>query len=106
MSSPYSPYPQGGEQGGQYGGYQPFPQGGGGGWEPGTQQGYLQGAPVNFGEAISNAFKNAFVYSGRASRSAYWWFVLFNVIVNIVLDFVERIGTVGVIIEVFPATFS
>lgn len=87
MSSPYTPYPQGGDQGGGYGQppYQPYPQGGGG-WEPGTQRGYLQGAPVGFGEAISQAFKNVFTFNGRASRSAYWWFVLFIAIFAIVLD--------------------
>jgi uncharacterized membrane protein YhaH (DUF805 family) len=99
VSSPYNPYPQGGDPGGGYGQspYQPFPQGSSG-WEPGTQRGYLQGGPAGFGEAVSGAFRNIFTYSGRASRSAYWWFVLFNVIVNIVLDFVERIGAIGVVI--------
>ena len=83
MSSPYTPYPQGGDQGG---GYEPFPQGTGG--EPGTPQGYLQGGPVGFGEAISQAFKNLFTFNGRASRSAYWWFALFLFIISIVLDIV------------------
>jgi uncharacterized membrane protein YhaH (DUF805 family) len=47
---------------------------------------YLQGAPVSFGEAISQAFRNAFVYRGRASRSAYWWFILFQDISLIALQ--------------------
>lgn len=42
---------------------------------------YLQGAPVSFGEAIRQAFRNGFVYRSRASRSAYWWFALFQGIV-------------------------
>jgi uncharacterized membrane protein YhaH (DUF805 family) len=42
---------------------------------------YLQGAPASFGEAIKQAFRNGFVYRGRASRSAYWWFALFQAIV-------------------------
>jgi uncharacterized membrane protein YhaH (DUF805 family) len=42
---------------------------------------YLQGAAVTFGEAIRQAFRNGFVYRGRASRSAYWWFALFQGIV-------------------------
>jgi uncharacterized membrane protein YhaH (DUF805 family) len=41
---------------------------------------YLQGGPVGFGEAIKQGFSNAFVYRGRASRSAYWWFNLFVLI--------------------------
>jgi len=82
VSSPYTPYPQGGDQGG----YEPYPQGTGG--QPGTPQGYLQGGPVGFGEAISQAFKNLFTFNGRASRSAYWWFALFLFIIAIVLDIV------------------
>jgi uncharacterized membrane protein YhaH (DUF805 family) len=90
VSSPYSPYPQGGgDQPGGYGQqpYQPYPQGGGG-WEPGTQQGYLQGGPSSFGDAISLGLKNIFTFNGRASRSSYWWFVLFVAIIAIVLDII------------------
>jgi uncharacterized membrane protein YhaH (DUF805 family) len=122
MSSPYQPYPQDesggygqqppgygqpgygqpgyGQPGyGQPGGpgqspYPPYPQGG---WEP-EQRTYLQGAPVGFGEAISQAFKNIFTYNGRASRSAFWWFYLFNVIVGVVVRIIEYIGTAGNII--------
>jgi uncharacterized membrane protein YhaH (DUF805 family) len=31
---------------------------------------------------------SGFVYRGRASRSAYWWFVLFQVIVSALVDVV------------------
>jgi len=41
---------------------------------------YLQGGRVGFGEAIKQGFSNGFVYRGRASRSAYWWFNLFVLI--------------------------
>jgi len=50
--------------------------------------GYLHGGPVGFGDAIKLAFQNAFTYQGRASRSAYWWFALFSLIVSFVVDFV------------------
>jgi uncharacterized membrane protein YhaH (DUF805 family) len=43
---------------------------------PAIQSRYLDGAPVSFGEAINSALRNGFTYRGRASRSAYWWFVL------------------------------
>jgi uncharacterized membrane protein YhaH (DUF805 family) len=104
VSSPYSPYPQGGEQGEGYGQspYQPYPPGGGwqpgtpgGDWEPGTQRSYLQGGPVNFGQAISCAFKNAFVYQGRASRSAFWWFFLFSFIIDAVVFGIRQGSHVG-----------
>lgn len=43
---------------------------------PVNQSMYLNGAPVSFREAIKAALKATFIYEGRASRSAYWWFVL------------------------------
>ena len=39
---------------------------------------YLQGGTVGFREAIKQALRNGFVYRGRASRPAYWWFILFQ----------------------------
>ncbi len=48
---------------------------------PATSLTYLQGAPVGFGEAIRQACRNGFAYRGRASRSAYWWFLLFQGVV-------------------------
>lgn len=67
-------------------GYSPYPQAPQGNWVPGNdQRGYLQGGPTGFGAAISEGFKNAFDYQGRASQGAYWWFALFNVLVVIVL---------------------
>lgn len=37
---------------------------------------YLEGAPVSFGEAIKAALRTGFIFRGRASRSAFWWFFL------------------------------
>lgn len=75
MSSPYAPFPQD-----QSGGYGEPPQGG---WEP-SQRTYLQGGSVGFGEAISEGFKNIFTYHGRASRSAFWWFFLGFIIIDVI----------------------
>jgi uncharacterized membrane protein YhaH (DUF805 family) len=47
---------------------------------------YLQGGPAGFGEAIKEGLRNWLVYRGRASRSAYWWFILFTVIVSVAFD--------------------
>lgn len=33
--------------------------------------------------------KNYAVFSGRAQRAEYWWFVLFNIIISIVLGVVD-----------------
>jgi uncharacterized membrane protein YhaH (DUF805 family) len=102
VSTPYSPYDpgqqqppmQGGYPQGQYppppqAGYSPYPpqQSGGYGYAPAGPRGYLQGGPVGFAEAVTEGFRNMFQYQGRASRSAYWWFALG-----------ELIGWVGVLI--------
>ena len=68
----YAPYPP------QQGGYAAYPPQGG--YAPAGPRGYLQGGPVGFGDAIAEAFRNMFNYQGRASRSAYWWFALFQVL--------------------------
>ena|ERR1035441_2475332 len=57
--------------------------------QPAAPLSYLQGGPVGFGEAIKQGLSNGFVYRGRASRSAYWWFFLFLLIVTFA---VEAIG--------------
>ena len=49
---------------------------------------YLHGDPVGFGEAIRYGLRNWLVYRGRASRSAYWWFTLFVVIVEFAFDLI------------------
>lgn len=78
MSSPYQPYPQ--DPSGGYG-QPPYPPQGGWGT---SQRGYLQGGPVGFGEAISEAFKNIVTFTGRASRSAFWWFFLGAIIIDVI----------------------
>jgi uncharacterized membrane protein YhaH (DUF805 family) len=69
---PIQPYPS-----------QPYPS------QPAARLPYLQGGPAGFGEAIKQGLSNGFVYRGRASRSAYWWFSLFLLIVTFA---VEAIG--------------
>jgi uncharacterized membrane protein YhaH (DUF805 family) len=85
MSSPYQPYPQ--EPQGGYG-QPPYPPQGGG-WDT-SQRGYLQGGPVGFGEAISEGFKNMTTFTGRASRSAFWWFFLGAVIIDLIGAIIGR----------------
>jgi uncharacterized membrane protein YhaH (DUF805 family) len=100
-NGPYDPYPQQPQVPGQqpsygqpsygqqprYGQpYSPYPQGPGG-----TPYGYLRGGPVGFGDAIRLAVQNSLVYQGRASRSAYWWFALFSVILGFVCGFLQGI---------------
>lgn len=44
-------------------------------------------------DAIKSAYRNYITFSGRAARSEYWWFALFNVVVATVIGLVEGGGS-------------
>lgn len=44
---------------------------------------------MNFIEAIQSGFKNYVTFSGRAPRSAYWYWVLFIVLMNLMTGIVD-----------------
>ena len=74
---------------------------GGGGGRP-TQM-------MNPMDAIMSCLKGSMSFEGRASRSEYWWFYLFTMIVNVILGVIE--GATGLpvslaIILLLPATLS
>ncbi|MCY1166428.1 DUF805 domain-containing protein [Polaromonas sp.] len=46
---------------------------------------------MNFGQAISTCFSKYATFSGRASRSEFWWFMLFEVILLGVTGFISDI---------------
>jgi uncharacterized membrane protein YhaH (DUF805 family) len=53
---------------------------------------------VSFTEAVSDAFSKYATFSGRSSRSAYWWFYLFGILVGIAAFLVDlALGTSGII---------
>jgi uncharacterized membrane protein YhaH (DUF805 family) len=43
---------------------------------------------MGFGESIKHVFGNMTNFSGRASRSEFWWFYLFIVIVGTILSLI------------------
>ena len=47
---------------------------------------------ATFGQAISRFFKNYANFSGRASRSEYWWAVLFQALVALVPSILFSVG--------------
>ncbi|NJC24047.1 uncharacterized membrane protein YhaH (DUF805 family) [Arthrobacter pigmenti] len=47
---------------------------------------------ASFGSAVKRFFKKYATFSGRASRSEYWWVVLFNFLVSMVLSVVMIAG--------------
>jgi uncharacterized membrane protein YhaH (DUF805 family) len=53
---------------------------------------------MTFTDAISDAFSKYATFSGRSSRSAYWWFYLFAILVVIAALIVDvAAGTNGII---------
>lgn len=44
---------------------------------------------VDFGEAITRGFSKAFTFTGRASRSEYWWWMLFCIVSGIAVGFID-----------------
>lgn len=44
---------------------------------------------MGFLESVESAFRKYFVWKGRASRSEYWWFVLFSALGSIVTTLVD-----------------
>ncbi len=98
---------QAGDQQASYGGYPEadgppgsgFPQAGG--YAGAAPTAYLQGAPVGFGEAVRGAFGHILTFRGRASRSAFWWFVLLQIIAYLVIGFItNRSSVAGTILDI------
>ena len=57
---------------------------------------------VGFVEAIKLAFVHYADFTGRATRSEYWWFTLFNIIVSsvigLILPYISWIWTLAVLV--------
>ena len=50
---------------------------------------------VGFGEAISSGFANITNFSGRSSRPAFWWWMLFIWVLEIVISLLAGNGRGG-----------
>lgn len=50
---------------------------------------------MNFMEAVKSVYGKYATFGGRAARSEYWWFVLFNIIVAIIIMAVESMLGLG-----------
>jgi uncharacterized membrane protein YhaH (DUF805 family) len=90
--------------GGQQGTYNAYPPGGG--YYPGGARplSYLDGAPVGFGDAVRGGINNIFTYRGRASRSAFWWFALLEVIAYLIVSWISDESTIaGIIVDILVA---
>lgn len=47
---------------------------------------------MGFGESIKHVFSNMTNFSGRASRSEFWWFYLFITIIGVIAGFLTQNG--------------
>ena len=52
---------------------------------------------MNMIEAVKAVFSKYATFEGRARRSEYWWFALFNFIVSVVLNLAFGMGDGGVL---------
>ena len=50
---------------------------------------------MNFADAIKNGFKNYVQFRGVASRSEYWYWVLFTFLVSVVLGTIDAVMAAG-----------
>jgi len=46
---------------------------------------------MSFIEAISSGFSNYVNFSGRAQRSAYWWWTLFSILLYVVTSIIDML---------------
>lgn len=61
---------------------------------------------MTFTEAVSTCFAKAFVFSGRASRAEFWWFVLFCLLASLAIVSLAVIGLPSAMIELVFAVFQ
>jgi uncharacterized membrane protein YhaH (DUF805 family) len=45
---------------------------------------------MSFGQAIKSGFNNYANFQGRASRSEFWWFYLFTIIISLILNIIDQ----------------
>jgi len=59
---------------------------------------------MNFGQAISTCLSKYATFSGRASRSEFWWFFLFQLLVSLVTSFLgDLINGLAALALLLPA---
>ena len=64
---------------------------------PGADQQGDEQPMVGFIQAISLGFSNYFNFQGRATRAEYWWWALFIVIADVLVNFIDSILGTGFI---------
>lgn len=54
---------------------------------------------MTFGQSVSTCFRNYCCFTGRASRSEYWWWVLFTAIIGILFSIPYGINVAKAVAE-------
>lgn len=49
-------------------------------------------AGLSFGASVSRVFSKYATFGGRATRSEYWWFYLFTVLVSVALSILQSVA--------------
>lgn len=62
----------------------------------------LSSRPMTFTEAIASGFSKYSVFKGRASRSEYWWFYLFTILITWAYDIVLALTVADETLRVIP----
>ena len=58
---------------------------------------------MTFTQSIKTCFNKFIDFSGRASRSEYWWFFLFTLIVRILTGWIPGVGFVVALVLLLPS---
>ena len=58
---------------------------------------------MTFTESVKTCFQKYIVFSGRASRSEYWWFFLFALVLGVVTSWIPFIGFIVVLALLLPS---
>lgn len=61
---------------------------------------------MTFGESITTCLSKYATFTGRASRSEYWWFYLFNLLVSIAASIFDAIAFSSQPVTYFLATLA
>ena len=57
---------------------------------------------MSFGRSIGDVYSKSFVFSERAIRSEFWWYLLFISIIGAVVVLVPILGAVWCLVNLLP----
>jgi uncharacterized membrane protein YhaH (DUF805 family) len=61
---------------------------------------------MTFGEAVRSGFNNYTTWRGRASRSEFWWWYLFTVLVTLPFNIIWQVSIAGQSFEDITSLFN